>query len=222
MAVRICFQHMNREPSIDIAVSPRLRPKRGAVYRHTAGMDEADGIEIQGRRYVLVEVGGGNAVHLAPTSGGNQGDLGTRTVCGRISDRVAGPSGVPSCRRCLASIDRLFPTPVPDGRIGLIAALAVDALRAHGYAEVVGVPGDQMPALRRAVRAAIRKQLGYSSQTFVHGSRLLVSSAEAYAPHAERHLTEAARAMDTYFTDEKPPPIDDSGWRFHWATWAVS
>lgn len=185
-------------------------------------MEEPAGIVIQGKHYLLVEVGGGNAVHLAPTSGGNQGDLGARTVCGRISDRVADPGGVPSCRLCLASIDRLFPTPVPDGRVGLIADLVVDALRAHGYAEVVGVSGDQMSALRRAVRAAIRKQLGYSSQTFVHGSRLLVSSAEAYAPHAERHLKEAAHAMNTFFTDEKAPPIDDSGWRLHWATWSVS
>ena len=66
-----------------------------------------------------------------------------------------GPERAPTCRRCLAIIDRWFPTPVADDRIALLAVKIGQAVHDYGTAEVVGVPGDQTAALRRAARAEL-------------------------------------------------------------------
>lgn len=177
-------------------------------------------IEIQGQNYLLVRVGGGRAVHLAlPRRGADEAE-GT-TLCGRVWGGHADEEAAPNCSRCLTSIDRLFPTPPPDARIGLVATLVVEALRGHGYAEVVGVPGDQLPALRRTIRQQIRDALGFRCNTYVVNGRLLVASDEAYAPHAQRHSETAAAAMNALFTGEEAPPVDDTEWRFHWSAWGV-
>lgn len=174
-----------------------------------------DLIEIQAQNYLLVRVGGGRAVHLALPRRGADEVEGT-TLCGRVWGGHADEEA-PNCGRCLTSIDLLFPTPTPDARIDLVAALVVAALRRHGYAEVVGVPGDQLPALRRTIRQRIRDTLGFKSNTYVVNGRLFVVSDEAYAPHAQRHRESAAAAMNTLFAGEEAPPIDDTEWRFHWS-----
>ena len=45
------------------------------------------------------------------------------------SDRAAAPT----CRRCLAIMDKLFPEPVPDGRFPLIVQIITDTVTEHGY-----------------------------------------------------------------------------------------
>lgn len=122
--------------------------------------------------------------HRLPTSAPHS------TTPPRAAHAVAdGPS---ACNiKCSAGLDQVRPMARPaDPR----APAAVD------------VPRDQMPALRREVRSAIRKRLGYRTNTFVRGGRLVVSSAEAYAPHAERHMTEAAAAMNAIFDDSIDAP----------------
>jgi hypothetical protein len=87
-----------------------------------------------------------------------------RTLCGKEwAAMAAGEAGPinrwqhvqlsPSCRRCLASIDRLLPAPSGDDRIELRCTLIVQAVESHGYAEVTDVPRDQMGLLRAATRA---------------------------------------------------------------------
>lgn len=132
---------------------------------------------------------------------------------GRIVERPEAPT----CRQCLAVIDKASPTPVPDDRIGVLADLAATAVNDRGTAEIVGVPGDQMNALRRAIRAALRQRFGFPTRTFTQDGLLVISSPET------RHLIEqtAVRAMADLDLGDRSK-VDDSGWRFHWATWSVS
>ena len=150
------------------------------------------------------------------------------SLCGRTWDAVAvgfedhtGRSvdrpEAPTCRTCLAAIDKSFPTPTPDDRIPVMADLAATAINEHGTAEIVGVPGDQMNALRSAVRTELRRRFGFSTRTFTQDGLLVASSPEA------RHLIEqpASRAMADLDLDDRTK-VDDSGWRFHWTAWSVS
>ena len=178
-------------------------------------------IEIQGRQFFLVSIGGGTTVHLAPDDA-RQGPEALTTLCGRDwGYREKDPDAAPTCRRCMASVDRLFPRPPRDARVDLIAHLVVDALQEQGVAEVVGVPGDQMSALRAAVRRAVKNRLGFKLKTHVLGGRLIIDCPEAYAPHEEAHMQKVAEAMNAIFTDGDASRVDDSGWRFHWATWSA-
>jgi hypothetical protein len=132
---------------------------------------------------------------------------------GRVVERPEAPT----CRQCLAVIDKAFPTPVPDSRIGVLADLAATAVNDHGTAEIVGVPGDQMNALRGAIRTELRQRFGFCTRTFTQDGLLVVSSPET------RHLIEqtAVRAMADLDLDDRTK-VDDSGWRFHWTAWSVS
>lgn len=149
------------------------------------------------------------------------------SLCGRswtvMADDFADHTGrfvarakAPTCRQCLAVIDKAFPTPVPDGRIGVLAALAAAAVNDHGTAEIVGAPGDQMNALRRAIRTELRQRFGFSTRTFTQDGLLVASSPET------RHLIEqtAVRAIADLDLDSRTK-VDDSDWRFHWTTWST-
>lgn len=131
--------------------------------------------------------------------------------------RVVARPEAPTCRQCLAVIDKAFPTPIPDSRIGVLAELAATAVNEHGTAEIVAVPGDQMNSLRRSIRAQLRQRFGFSTRTFTQDGLLVASSPET------RHLIEqtAASAMTDLDLEDRTK-IDDSDWRFHWATWSVS
>jgi len=132
---------------------------------------------------------------------------------GRRVDRPEAPT----CRRCLAAIDNYFPTPTPDDRIPILADLAATAVNEHGTAEIVGVPGDQMNALRRAIRAQLRQRFGFSTRTFTSDGLIVVSSPET------RHLIEQTAVRAIVELDfEATTKVDDSDWRFKWTTWSVS
>ncbi len=132
---------------------------------------------------------------------------------GRVVERPEAPT----CRQCLAVIDKAFPTPTPDSRIGVLADLAATAVHDHGTAEIVGVPGDQINALRSAVRSALLQRSGFSTRTFTQDGLVVVSSPDT------RHLIEQTSASAMADLDlEDRTEVDDSGWRFHWATWSVS
>jgi hypothetical protein len=105
--------------------------------------------------------------------------------------------------------------------VDVIADLVVGALMEHGTAEVVGVPGDQMPAMRMAVRRAVKNHLGFKLSTHVRGGRLFIDCPEAYAPHSQAHMQRVAESMDAMFSGKEVPAVDNSGWRIRWATWSA-
>lgn len=153
-----------------------------------------------------------------------------RTMCGIVWEAMAAgdagllrswqePALAPTCRRCLASLDRRFPEPTPDDRIGLLATLIAQAVEEHGSAEVLGVPGDQLKALRSAARRELRRRLGYDGKTYVHGDLLLVTCDEATEQARLAAAKEAVRAMPLGIPDDRSR--DDSGWRLRWDTWSA-
>lgn len=90
-----------------------------------------------------------------------------KTLCGRQwilmgGDRDTEEEGearyAPSCRRCLALLDTLFPAPKLDDRFPLIVRIIADTVLEHGTAEILDVPGDHQAALRREVRTEVKKR----------------------------------------------------------------
>ncbi len=154
-----------------------------------------------------------------------------RTLCGiEWQSMAAGEGGplrasqepalAPTCRRCLTSLDRRFPDPTPDDRIGLLAILIAQAVEEHGSAEVLGVPGDQLKPLRAAARRQLRRRLGYDGKTYVHGDFLLVTCDEATEQARLTMAQETVKSMPLGIPDSQPR--DDSGWRLRWSTWSAT
>ena len=151
-----------------------------------------------------------------------------RTLCGIRWTRMAGSDSIgdstdtdtaPTCRRCLSILDRWFPAPVADDRIGLLAVMIGQAVHEYGTAEVVGVPGDQLAPLRRAARNELKQRFGYSAKTYVIDDHVMISSndtTEALHAEAARQFHQAISSADG-----DTAPIDDTAWRFHWSTWST-
>jgi hypothetical protein len=105
----------------------------------------------------------------------------------------------------------------------ILVHLVSSAVAEHGSAEVTGVPGEELTALRAAVRAQLRAY-GFRSQTFVEGDLLLVTSddaREAMSDEARRqHQLLLAEAMQRISLGHEAAPEDTTGWRFRWSDWA--
>jgi hypothetical protein len=154
------------------------------------------------------------------------------TLCGRQwSEMVGGDGGVvslfgvtafaPTCRRCLASIDRSFAKPVPDGRLALVARLAADKVIETGHAEVLGVPGDQQQELRSRVKGLLRQQIGHSVTTHVVSpGRVLIVCDVLYDKLSGHKAAEAIARLPLPGQDPLPPIEPD--WIVSWDQWDVS
>jgi len=161
--------------------------------------------EPSNRRSTVLERGYDRAALLAPR-------WAPETLCGRVwavmipgeggpwnelSDEVAFS---PTCKRCLAVMDKLFPAPLPDERLPLVAQLVADSILDHGHAEVRDVPGDQQQPLRTAVRTLVRQRAGQNCRSYVHESMIFFVSEAIYAEHAEENQRAAAEAIDRYYS----------------------
>lgn len=130
----------------------------------------------------------------------------------------------PTCRRCLALMDKLFPAPALDPRLPLVVQVLTDTVAEYGTAEILGVPGDQQAALRREVRAAVRKRTGHGMQTYAHESMIVFVCQPVYDQHAGEHARMAAeaigRAAAALLSGEPVTPVR-SPMRLSWEAWAV-
>jgi hypothetical protein len=126
----------------------------------------------------------------------------------------------PTCRRCLALMDKHFPQPTLDSRFPVVVQVVTDTIVEYGDAEILSVPGDQQAALRKEVRAAVRKRTGYGVQTYVHESMVIFVCRPIYDQHADVYQRELAEAMNRFFTEERAEPIA-SPRRLSWDTWAA-
>ena len=92
----------------------------------------------------------------------------------------------------------------------------------HGTAEILAVPGDHQAALRREVRAAVRKRTGHGMQTYAHESMVIFVCQPIYDQHAEEHARFAAEAMNRVATKllagESVEPMP-SPMRISWNAW---
>jgi hypothetical protein len=125
----------------------------------------------------------------------------------------------PSCRRCLALLDKLFPAPKLNDRFPLIVQIIADTIVEHGTAEILDVPGDQQAALRREVRAEVKKRTRYGLATHAHESMVIFVCDPIFDLHADEHMRRAAEATDAFFTSS--PVSHQSPTRLSWRTWAA-
>jgi hypothetical protein len=130
-------------------------------------------------------------------------------------------ASAPSCRRCLAIMDKLFPEPALDDRFALIVQVITDTVAEHGYAEIHNVPGDQQAALRKQVRSAMRQRTGHGIQTLAHESMVVFVCEPISQQHAAEQARAAAKAMNSILTGEPATPMP-TPWRLSWDTWATS
>jgi hypothetical protein len=140
---------------------------------------------------------------------------------GSISPYDEEPALAPTCRRCLAVMDRLFPPPPTHPQLALVAKIVTDTVVEHGHAELHGVPGDQQSELRRRIRSMVRAATGHTCQTLVHDSTLFVVCEPVYELHADAQDAAVAAALDDAFNGKTPVRADQT-WRLSWSTWASS
>ena len=154
------------------------------------------------------------------------------TLCGRVWAIMVGGDGgaigrgrelafAPTCRRCLALLDRLFPRPIPDDRLVLVAQLTADAVvDQRGFAEIHDVPGDQLDELRKTIRALIRQRTEHPVRTHVINGVVYV---ECPAIHRQRHdegMREATEAIDAFLRGQRTERRERD-WVVSWSTWGV-
>ncbi len=149
------------------------------------------------------------------------------TLCGREWVYMAGvrwwddedPGGedasAPSCRRCLALMDKLFPEPERDERFDLALQVITGTVAEHGYAEMWNVPGDQQAALRKQVRSAVKKRTGHPTQTLARGSLLVFVCEPIHQQHAGVREHAIAEATSSVLTGQSPRPLP-TPWRLSW------
>jgi len=153
------------------------------------------------------------------------------TLCGRRWILMANEDGedeeavfAPTCRRCMALMDKLFPQPALDPRFPLVVQVVTDTVVEHGTAEILGVAGDHQAVLRREVRAAVRKRSGHGMETYAHESMVIFVCQPIYDQHAEEHARFAAEAMDMVaaklLSGEPVAPMP-SPVRLWWDAWAT-
>lgn len=130
----------------------------------------------------------------------------------------------PTCRRCLALMDKLFPEPALDRRFPLVVQVVTDTVIEYGTAEILGVPGDHQAALRREVRSAVRKRTGHGVRTYAHENIVVFVCQPIYDQHAEEHARAAADAMNRVaaklLSGEPIAPVP-SPMRLPWDAWAT-
>ena len=149
------------------------------------------------------------------------------TLCGREWLYMAGvrwwddesldgddPSA-PSCRRCLALMDKLFPEPQLDDRFDLAVQALTGTVAEHGYAEMWNVPGDQQAALRKQVRSAVKKRTGHPTQTLARGSLLVFVCEPIHQQHAAVREHAIAEATSSVLTGQPARPLP-TPWRLSW------
>ena len=155
-------------------------------------------------------------------------------LCGRAwVDMVGGDGGpvdryretafAPTCKRCLAIMDKHFPLPAPAAQLELVAQLAADAvIEQRGFAEVHRVPGDQQDALRKAIRRLVRQRSGESVRSFVAHSVVYVYCEAIYQQHADEGQKEIAEALNAIMTGERPVARPEPEWRISWTAWDIT
>lgn len=158
-------------------------------------------ITIAGQRYRLVDFGL-EAIHLAPIKT-------MRTLCGRAGGQPISTTA-PTCKRCLASIDRRLPVAAIDpADIVAVTNWVRQTLDTRLSTEIRDVPAELIPAVRSAIRSMIRG-LGRTGHTSV--DELGVISGAIWPRTGAEHLLRAmARSKDP--ADQSLP---ERSWSTSW------
>ncbi len=134
-------------------------------------------------------------------------------------DRGAARAHAPSCKNCLRIVSRELEGVAPDERIPLIVGLVVAEVLAEAATVVLGVPGEQLEALRAAVRRRFRS-IGVPCRTYPIGGDLHVVSEQLWdnlPPDRKSEIEGRAAAVIGDVIQGVPVPRRGIGWD----TWSV-
>ncbi len=120
----------------------------------------------------------------------------------------------PSCKRCLAILDKQFAAPDPAERLGWNVIRAMEQLGEWGCVHVLGVPADQAELLRKRLRAEAR-QRGWKFQSRVGDGQLIATSENALS--AERRELVMAESMRRIQVVNSGAQLGEPAWRFPWS-----
>ncbi len=167
-------------------------------------LSRENSISVLDRELLLVDVGGGAETHLAAVAqeGGRSaehqgndpapanGRWERTTMCGRPWNRMAAgadellplwrdPAFAPTCRSCLRILDTWFPAADTPAGVHLLAAVVAEEVIQFSSAYITSVPVEQVEAVRRTVRQALRSA-GFRSNAAVIDGVVHVWSDDAY------------------------------------------
>jgi hypothetical protein len=129
----------------------------------------------------------------------------------------------PSCKQCLRLLDRSFPSGENAPAVRILAELAAEQVVEFGSAEIRGVPGDQIEALRREGRRAVRER-GFKCRSWVRDDLVVLYSDDACDAIPEdvkrQRDRDAAEVMGSVLGGKQAPRIE-TPWRLRWQTWDV-
>ncbi len=120
----------------------------------------------------------------------------------------------PTCKRCLAILDKQFAEPAPAERLGWNVIRAMEQLGDWGCVHVLGVPADQAELLRKRLRAEARKR-GWKFQSRVGDGQLIAASENALS--AERRDLVMAESMQRMRVLNSGAHLEEPTWRFPWS-----
>lgn len=128
----------------------------------------------------------------------------------------------PACKRCLRVLDRQFVAPEAAPAVFVLAELAAEQVIASGSAEIRGVPGDQVEALRKQAKKSVRAR-GFACRSWSMDDLVVIYSDPAFdaipAEAKEALRRDASDAMDAAFAGE--PRHRPTPWRLYWSTWDI-
>jgi len=153
-----------------------------------------------------------------------------RTLCGRewveMESGDGPPFGVggggvyaPSCKNCLRIVSRDLGGVAPDERIPLVVGLVVTEVLSEAATVITGVPGQQLEALRAAIRRRFRS-IGVSCRTYPIGGDLHVVSEQVWdnLPPERKSEMDAQAAAAIADAIQGQPAVRRG---IAWDTWGV-
>jgi hypothetical protein len=160
-----------------------------------------------------------------------------KTLCGRPWTQMVGGEGgsispwdeepefAPTCKRCLALLDRMFPPPPMQPmhpQLPLIAALWSLTSWPHTatprYMVCTGRPADAATPAGQVPGTQTDRILLPDPDPREHGVRHLPADLDAAR---DEYLARAAAAMDGLLAGEVQQPRPDPLWRLSWSAWAT-
>ena len=107
--------------------------------------------------------------------------------------------------------------------VHILADLAAEQVVDHGNAEIHGVPADQVEALRKVAKQAVRAK-GFSVRAYLRDDVVIVwsdAARDAIPVEVQRARDrEVAEAMEARYEGVERPPRA-TPWRLYWSTWDV-
>jgi len=123
----------------------------------------------------------------------------------------------PDCKSCLRILASKLDSTVPDDRIRLVSALAVEETMLRGSATIAGVPGDQTDALRRAIRSVFRANGAHCGTRVFNGAVVVWLEDDLPSDREAEVAAEARDAVARISVDE--PTMQPQDRVIHWSTW---